>query len=523
MPGRATLPDPVLSLAPNGITKLDSIDADNLSCMWNVFTKCKENLENGRRLENLSWRLWYREALMYDHDDDSTQITATATHSKSENDLPELSRSIDSIASEATHVVAAAAPALTAKPVRPTLTRNLSSKRHLTPESFHKLVTGLGPVGADAESWKAMAKKNGQQQASSAPGKQVTTVKDEKTKEVEAIAASVKSGFSKASTSFPADASTKSLAMSVRTSAKDESKEDDAPMMASSVVRGFELPKVSALAFKPSFPTPVPVVARPATEKKFFIKSTPSDSETDSDAERRRRQQCTVQQKKTEKRTSFKEEKEIIKCAQDSAIASDSEEEEDEDDDGAVFEDTSDEEDDAGDEDDGDWEDSEETGSVGSSVEDRAKVRFGKSERPGLPSRRSMLSALLVKRDAIKEGGSRSDSSKSSKQSSPISSPCATRKAASVNEVPQTISAMKIKRPSSTQSDQVALSPRTTRRNMLATELSESLRRNLLWERQQKHMTSNAVLKRRATSAMDVSEMGKDALDEEYGYHGAGW
>lgn len=47
---------------------------------------------------------------------------------------------------------------------------------------------------------------------------------------------------------------------------------------------------------------------------------------------------------------------------------------------------------------------------------------------------------------------------------------------------------------------QTALSPRTTRRNMLATELTESLRRHLLWERQQKSSTANAVLKRRHTS-----------------------
>lgn len=26
-----------------------------------VFTKCKESLQDGRRLENISWRLWYRE------------------------------------------------------------------------------------------------------------------------------------------------------------------------------------------------------------------------------------------------------------------------------------------------------------------------------------------------------------------------------------------------------------------------------------------------------------------------------
>ena len=43
-------------------------------------------------------------------------------------------------------------------------------------------------------------------------------------------------------------------------------------------------------------------------------------------------------------------------------------------------------------------------------------------------------------------------------------------------------------------------SPRTTRRNMLATELPESLRKHLLWERKQKSTTANAFLKRRHTA-----------------------
>jgi len=47
---------------------------------------------------------------------------------------------------------------------------------------------------------------------------------------------------------------------------------------------------------------------------------------------------------------------------------------------------------------------------------------------------------------------------------------------------------------------QAALSPKTTRRQMLATELTASLRRHLLWERQQKNQTASAVLKRRHTS-----------------------
>ena len=89
---------------------------------------------------------------------------------------------------------------------------------------------------------------------------------------------------------------------------------------------------------------------------------------------------------------------------------------------------------------------------------------------------------------------------------------------------------------------QAALSPRTTRRNMLATELTESLRRHLLWERQQKSSTANAVLKRRHTSH-DVANLKqypekacmKDTEDDatswnQYfskealnGYHSKGW
>ena len=33
-------------------------------CPFIVFTKCKESLQEGRRLENISWRLWYREMML---------------------------------------------------------------------------------------------------------------------------------------------------------------------------------------------------------------------------------------------------------------------------------------------------------------------------------------------------------------------------------------------------------------------------------------------------------------------------
>jgi hypothetical protein len=69
----------------------------------------------------------------------------------------------------------------------------------------------------------------------------------------------------------------------------------------------------------------------------------------------------------------------------------------------------------------------------------------------------------------------------------------------STTEAPRS-SAQPIAAPTAPIPIQAALSPRTTRQNMLETELTESLRRQLLLERQQKSSTANAVLKHRHTS-----------------------
>lgn len=90
---------------------------------------------------------------------------------------------------------------------------------------------------------------------------------------------------------------------------------------------------------------------------------------------------------------------------------------------------------------------------------------------------------------------------------------------------------------------QAALSPRTTRRNMLSAELTQSLHRHLLWERSRKSITANAVLKRRHTSR-DVADLkqypekafikqGEDINSNSWsqyfaeggfdGYHSKGW
>ncbi|KAK7024382.1 hypothetical protein VNI00_016323 [Paramarasmius palmivorus] len=52
-------PSPVLTVAPDALRHLDGDHA--LESLWYLFTKCKGSLHDGPRLENISWRLWYRE------------------------------------------------------------------------------------------------------------------------------------------------------------------------------------------------------------------------------------------------------------------------------------------------------------------------------------------------------------------------------------------------------------------------------------------------------------------------------
>ncbi|CAM0136148.1 unnamed protein product [Umbelopsis sp. WA50703] len=48
---------PLLALTLHSMDN-NSIDVSDL---WTVFTRCKDSIQHGRRLENMSWRLWYRQ------------------------------------------------------------------------------------------------------------------------------------------------------------------------------------------------------------------------------------------------------------------------------------------------------------------------------------------------------------------------------------------------------------------------------------------------------------------------------
>ncbi|KAF9647010.1 DUF1752-domain-containing protein, partial [Thelephora ganbajun] len=55
----SNLSSPVLSLVADVVKDLEGEVA--VYSLWSVFTKCKNSVQDGRRLENLSWRLWHRE------------------------------------------------------------------------------------------------------------------------------------------------------------------------------------------------------------------------------------------------------------------------------------------------------------------------------------------------------------------------------------------------------------------------------------------------------------------------------
>jgi len=192
------------------------------------------------------------------------------------------------------------------------------------------------------------------------------------------------------------------------------------------------------------------------------------------------------------KRTSFRDvvaQRRIQEDAENDEGAIESSDEEDDTDD--VVESAIDEED----EDDPDWEDS--NSDDGKPVHENHMFRRVES-RPDLVSRRSMLTLALNKGQGRL---SHAFSQPAMRQSRP-SSPQGSSLAASPEDdddgmVMQTRPRAPIAIPPPKASGtSVAHSPRTTRRNMLSTELTESLRKNLLWERQQKSQAANAFLKR---------------------------
>jgi len=205
----------------------------------------------------------------------------------------------------------------------------------------------------------------------------------------------------------------------------------------------------------------------------------------------------------TKKQTSFKDELESrAKSHLNEDVFEDSDEECEEE--SAIEEEDDNDEDDDG----SDWEDD---GSESGEVADEKQLFQRVDSKPNLVSRRSLLTTMMNEPDRAAAFQNMAAQSTSAFRRSRRASP----NGPSLGNAPEEDSTITLP-PTMTKSKPIimttsnthppALSPRTTRRNMLASEMTESLRKHLLWERQQISTTAKAVLKRRHT-AYDITKL----------------
>ena len=499
-------------------------------------------MEEGKRLENMSWRLWSRETFCCESQPrfpDTPTSQAATPRPQSRKEVPDLSASVESLAStvdEYDHISRHEehSPAVHIKGLSSgkSSIESLASSRGrgkpISSKTLEKMVieikntkinqkndmTGLPPSVTEALSMPSIRLAPPPVQARPSRPEEVTSSPRKPTDQ----------RASQSSSSTVPMSSPASGVMRSQTTGSDTSAELIAPPH--SVVRGFGPNRISSSHRTSSnlttthSPVPIKSVLRsrmdaPTNKAPNFMLGGSSEDESSFDDQksfRTSQSSLTAALKNPQpsssvqkKMTSFKEEVESRTIAERSAanedaIDTDDEEEEDgEDQDDDVSESAIEDE-----EDDSDWEDSA-TESGAASPSD--KPQFPRVDsKPNLVSRRSLLTAQMhqAERAAALAGQAsksqpviRRSKTASTAQDDDDDDSEDESTATKATGVPRS-KPISMAPPSS--SAHHALSPRTTRRNMLATELTESLRKNLLWERQQKNTTANAVLRRRHTA-----------------------
>lgn len=557
----------VLTVDPNVIHKVDTHNAQNLFSMWTgkcadiaspvdvlyrsllmlltVFSRCADSVEQGRRLENLSWRLWNRETFCCDSAEPTSPLhTATSLPKDIPEqripDVPQLSGSVDSIIDEeAVELTTDSEPVDIMQPriVRQdsyASSRGRGRERHITSDHLEKMV-----VTIIQEKEPNLSPLPDQVDSSPLPSSSPSASEQSITDEYQASESSAEN--IEASTTPPTETLSDSFSAPLEQSKPQEPATSGSPAM--TVIRGFspsQLPSFR-VTHSPKVTTPDAIPepkSSPAAKSvqskkqpKFVLGGSSGDESSPQSLEIR---QPVIQPKRKifqlgassgeDDSSSLKsamhtsrpssllnvQKKQCSISNQTQTIPSLSDQSDSYVDESAIDDDDEDSE----------WEDSiEESGK--SSMDD--KVTFKRvPSKPNLTSQRSLISLMFAGQDDRMRslGNHASQSTPAIPQrartmqniSKMVASPSDSddnglemrrglrpTPLKPINEVPRS-GAQPIMSNAQPIRQQAALSPRTTRRNMLATELTESLRRHLLWERQQKTSTANAVLKRRHTS-----------------------
>ncbi|RVX75635.1 hypothetical protein B0A52_00988 [Exophiala mesophila] len=497
MPAR--LVPPVLSLDAGKMHHIDPSNACSLMAMWSMFSKCSETLKDGHRLENMSWRVWSRESLC---------VTPVDSLPPRSSGVPSLSNSYSSDESDRLSDKDSCTINSRSRSFgQDDCASSLSRSRHLTSHTLEKIVVTIQE--------KADLCPLSPSIGASLPAPSLLCSKQPMLDEISYPPPSENLQDSMESCISETTAATNTTTRQSEHRDSDTSVSSDGLIRSGSVVHGFSpvtssfRSRTTSAGLQPDNPTKL--IPKKKSLKTAMFTLGGSSEDDDSSFEQRLLTLRPVPQKSSlsqslskgnlasqasttlaPKRTSFRDvvaERRIQEDAENDEGAIESSDEEDDTDDiieSAIEED---------DEDEGDWEDSN---------SDDGKAGVGEpifrrvESRPDLVSRRSMLTLALnngpsnlghaysqpaLHRPRALSPTQSRDMAESPEDEDAMMMPASRRP-------PIAIPPPKINGKS------LAHSPRTTRRNMLSTELTESLRKNLLWERQQKSQAANAFLKR---------------------------
>ena len=511
----------------------------------------------------MSWRLWNRETFCCEAQPHlaTTPAIDVPLPRPSPKDVPELSASVDSITSEPDHVVKESSSSSPRNIKRQSeevedsaLSRSRGREKHITRLGLEKMIinikekTEIEPLPPSIQA--SLPAISDTTPRPSSPSRQTNTQTSPSESQLQHSSDSCFSNIT-------ADSQQTDALSDHRGS--DSSVSSGGLIKSGSVVHGFSPSQMSSsYRSRSKLSHDVAVPARPALPSKadgpkkggmFTLGGSSGDDESsfeDRMSFRPKKSSLSEGLSKPMEKHRGPTFKEVVQSKiverddeDEGAIETDEEEEEEEISDSAI--------EDSAIEDEGEWEDSESENGK-SSVEDKTLFQRVDS-RPNLVSRRSMLTMQLHEPQRVSTLASAASKSSPAFRRSRTSSPTGPSLPASPDEDE---SVLTMRGPGSSRPKPIitttsnthppAHSPRTTRRNMLATELTESLRKHLLWERQQKSTTANAVFKRRHTAqnmahlqeypgvkpgqaVMDASKNNSwnHYFDAPWEYHTKGW
>lgn len=119
-----------------------AVDSDRVSDLSaSVFSKCAESIEGGKRLENMSWRLWNRETFCCEAQPQYsvTPVMDMPRRGPSPKDVPALSSSVESALSVEQPEREACSP----QQDDSALSRSRGKEKHMTPLGLEKMVSSI--------------------------------------------------------------------------------------------------------------------------------------------------------------------------------------------------------------------------------------------------------------------------------------------------------------------------------------------------------------------------------------------